>query len=245
MTMEMWYLGFYMEPLKLALLLVVIIPLLVGLSYFSGFEETTRRMEDVLDAFVAYAVGFVASAALLLLFAVIGPGMTFNEIVGKISVQAVPASIGAILAQSQLGVNRKEEERKKRESGYVGELFFMTIGALFLGFNLAPTEEMILIGYRISEWHALGLALVSLAVLHGFVYAMEFQGQAIAEPGTPFWSLFLRFTVVGYAIALLISAYILWTFGRIDGTSPGEMLMAIVVLAFPSSLGAAAARLIL
>jgi putative integral membrane protein (TIGR02587 family) len=187
----------------------------------------------------------VASAALLLLFAVIGPGMTFNEIVGKISVQAVPASIGAILAQSQLGVNRKEEERKKRESGYVGELFFMTIGALFLGFNLAPTEEMILIGYRISEWHALGLVLVSLAVLHGFVYAMEFQGQAIAEPGTPFWSLFLRFTVVGYAIALLISAYILWTFGRIDGTSPGEMLMAIVVLAFPSSLGAAAARLIL
>jgi putative integral membrane protein (TIGR02587 family) len=243
--MEMWYLGFYMEPLKLALLLIVIIPLLVGLSYFSGFEETTRRMEDVLDAFVAYAVGAVASAALLLLFGVIGPGMPFDEILSKVSVQAVPASIGAMLAQSQLGLNRKEEEKKKRESGYVGELFFMTIGALFLGLNLAPTEEMVLIGYQIDEWHAVGLALASLAVMHGFVYAMEFQGQALAEPGTPLWSLFLRFTVVGYALALLISAYILWTFGRVEGMSLGEVLMGIIVLAFPAALGAAAARLIL
>lgn len=245
MTMEMWYLGFYVRPLKLALFVLVIIPLLVGLSYFSGFEETTRRIEDVLDAFVAYAVGCVSSATLLFLFAVIDVGMPFDEIAFKISLQAVPASVGAMLAQSLLGVNRKEEEKKKRESGYVGQLFFMTIGALFLGLSVAPTEEMILIGHQMSEWHAVALAGLSLVVMHGFVYAMEFQGQAIITPGTPLWSVFLRFTVVGYAISLLISAYVLWTFGRTEGVAPEQVLMAVLVLGFPASLGAAAARLIL
>ena len=56
---------------------------------------------------------------------------------------------------------------------------------------------------------------------------------------------FLRFTVVGYAIALVISAYLLWTFGRFDATGWEERITAVVVLGFPATVGAAAARLIL
>ncbi|MBA3444346.1 MAG: DUF2391 family protein [Gemmatimonadales bacterium] len=33
MTMEMWWLGFYMSPTRLALFILLDIPLLVGLSY--------------------------------------------------------------------------------------------------------------------------------------------------------------------------------------------------------------------
>ena len=57
--------------------------------------------------------------------------------------------------------------------------------------------------------------------------------------------MFLRFTVVGYAIVLLMSAYVLWTFGRLDDSSLGFQISATVVLALPASLGAAAARLVL
>ena len=46
-------------------------------------------------------------------------------------------------------------------------------------------------------------------------------------------------------LALAISLYALWTFGRTDGLAAAPMLMATVVLAFPASIGAAAARLIL
>jgi uncharacterized membrane protein len=62
--------------------------------------------------------------------------------------------------------------------------------------------------------------------------------------GTPGWSVFLRYTVVGYAICLAISAYILWTFGRYAGLSY-EMVTVTIVLAFPAAIGAAVARLIL
>ncbi|HUE83732.1 MAG TPA: TIGR02587 family membrane protein [Pyrinomonadaceae bacterium] len=245
MTMEMWALGFYMSNLRLALFLLVVIPLLIGLSHYIGFEETFDWREDGVDAFVAYAVGFVASAVALLFFAVIEPGMSFDEIIGKISLQAVPASIGAMLAQSELGGNQEEKERRKREPGFGGELFFMAVGAVFLAFNLAPTEEIVLIAHKMTPWHAVGLALVSLLIMHAFVYALEFQGQHSIPGGTPFWSEFLRFTVVGYALALLTSLFILWTFGRIDGLAFHEIVVAVIVLAFPAAVGAAAARLIL
>jgi hypothetical protein len=39
MTMEMWWLGFYIDPLRLALLLVLMFPLLVRLSQYSGIRR--------------------------------------------------------------------------------------------------------------------------------------------------------------------------------------------------------------
>jgi uncharacterized membrane protein len=55
----------------------------------------------------------------------------------------------------------------------------------------------------------------------------------------------MRFTIVGYALVLLLSLYILWTFGRLDGAAVSEAMMSILVLGFPAALGASAARLIL
>ena len=246
MTMEMWWLGFYMDRLRLALFLVVLLPLLGGLSYYAGFEESFGWRDSVLDAFVAYAVAFVASAVVLLLIAVIGPGMSLDEIIGKVTLQAVPGSIGALLARSQLGGRGEEsEEEQRRRDTYGGELFIAAVGALFMAFNVAPTEEMILIAFMMNEWHAVALVGASLFLMHAFVYAVQFHGQSAAlHDGSP-WGEFLRLTVVAYAISLLISAYILWTFGRTEGLALHEFLTEVIVLGFPSALGAAAARLIL
>ncbi len=46
------------------------------------------------------------------------------------------------------------------------------------------------------------------------------------------------------AIALLISLYVLWTFGRTDGWVPHETASAMIVLGFPAAMGAALARLV-
>ena len=253
MTMEMWWLGFYMDRLRLALFILLTFPLLVALNRFSGFKASFSWLEDVVDATVAYGVGFVASAAILLIFGVIETSMPLQEIAGKISLQAVPASIGAVLATSQLGGRngdgedeaQQKEEQAKRRAGYGTEVFLMGAGALFFAFNVAPTEEMVVIGFKMSYLQALGLALASLLMMHAFVYSVEFRGAPSAPEGTPWWSLFLRFTIVGYAMAVLISAYVLWTFGRYDGLTVQAMAQTAVVLAFPASLGASAARLVL
>ena len=245
MTMEMWWLGFYIDPGRLLLLLVLLIPLLVGLSHFVGFEDTFDWHDDLVDAFVACAVGYLAAIPVLALFGVITWGMSAQELVGKVALQAVPGSIGALLAQSQLGTPSARERKEKRDDTYAGECFFMATGAVFLSLNVAPTEEMVLISYMMTPWHALALAGLSLVLMHAFVYSVGFQGHATMPEGAHWSGVFLRYTVVGYALCLLISIYILWTFGRTTGLSLETIVMATVVLAFPAAIGAAAARLIL
>lgn len=72
-----------------------------------------------------------------------------------------------------------------------------------------------------------------------------FAGGSEVSPGDPWWSAFVRMTLPGYVVAVVISLYLLWIFARTDGLPPEGIVMATVVLAFPSAIGAAAARLIL
>jgi putative integral membrane protein (TIGR02587 family) len=249
MTMEMWWLGFYQNGYRLALFIALVIPLLTGLSYFEGFEDTFSAKDDILDTFTAIAVGFIAAALMLFFFGVVKWEMSADEIVGKIAVQTVVAALGAMFAESLLGTGETETEKHIREklrgASYLGQIFLMLVGAVYLSMTLAATEEMILIAYQMSNWHAVALVLFTLAVMHGFVYAVKHQRGETSTPEESFVSVFLRFTVVGYVVALLISAYILWTFGRMDETGAEELVKSIVVLGFPSALGASASRLLL
>jgi putative integral membrane protein (TIGR02587 family) len=245
MTAEMWSLGFSMDPLRLALFLVLMFPLLGTLAYYAGFEETFGLRHLVLTACVAYAVAFAVSVCGLVLLGVLGPDTSPEAVVGAVSLQAIPASVGAMLARSQLGLQDEEARELQRRETYAGELFLAAIGALFIAFNIAPTEEVVRIAAMITGWHALALIGVSLMTMHAFVYAVSFRGQHPLADELGGWSEFLRLTVVAYAVALLVCLYVLWTFGRSDGLAPGELLIQVIVLGFPAAVGAAAARLIL
>ena len=245
MTMEMWWLGFYLDRVKLVVFMMVMIPMLVALDYFSGFEETASWREDLMDGMIAFGVGVARSFVVLALFGIIGPGQPLREMVGKVAIQSVPASFGAVLANSQLAGDHAGEERRKDQAGYAAQLFIMAAGAVFLAFNVAPTEEMILISFVMTPWHGVALVAASLLVMHGFVYASAFRGSPRVAHGTPGWSLFLRNTVAGYVVALAVSAYVLWTFGRLQDGAFSTYLMMTIVLGFPAALGAAAARLII
>jgi putative integral membrane protein (TIGR02587 family) len=241
MTMEMWWLGFTMDRWRLVLFLVVNMGLLLGLSFVAGFRRAFHFKDDALDALAAYGVGFISSAAVLALFGLITTEMSADEILGKIAVQAVPASIGAMAARRQLGDSEEEDERP---DSYGGELFLMAAGALFLAFNVAPTEEMILIAFLMTPWHGIALVVVSVLSLHAFVYSLEFSGQEELPGGGGFWRTFFGYSLAGYGVALAVSLYVLWTFGRTDGVEPAQIAMMTAVLGFPASLGAAIARLV-
>ncbi|MGV3569835.1 MAG: TIGR02587 family membrane protein [Ramlibacter sp.] len=245
MTMEMWWLGFHMPPHRLALLLAAFLPFLVLLSWHSGFEPTFSWRDDVVDALVAFAVGIVASLLILGAIGALTPSMSWREVIGKVALQALPASIGALLAQTQLGQRDEPKTTRGGAEAYASELFVMAVGALFLAFNLAPTDEMLVIALQCTEWHAIALMAMSIAAMHAFVYSLAFRGSHEKPSGASGWSIFLRFTITGYALALLLSAWMLWSFGRFDGLPPLHVIQAVVVLGFPAAIGAAAARLIL
>ena len=242
MTMEMWQLGFVADRIRLCALLLASLPLLVALSHFAGFERTFGLVDDLLDAFAAFAIAIVSSALILAVAGVIAPGQPIEEIVAKIAVVSFPGAIGALLADKQLGGQERQASADQRSYG--GQLFLMTIGALFVALNVAPTEEMILIAFQITPWHALALAIASLGVLHALLFWIDFPGAQARRGERGFWSILVRESLAAYALCVLASFALLWVFGRTDGVALTDLTEFVVVLAFPASLGAGLAPLV-
>ncbi|MEC9483612.1 MAG: TIGR02587 family membrane protein [Halomonas sp.] len=243
MTMETWWLGAYLSGEKIGLFMLVALPILFGVSRASGFRPTLNWFEDAVDTFVAYAVGLVTVAVFLWLFGVFDLDEPLAQAAGQIGLLSVPCAFGAILASKQLGNQRNSNEQRQSpdSTSYYNELGIMVAGALYGAFTVSPTQEMYLIAYKASPWQLLGLIGISLLCMHGFVYSMSFRGEEYVERKLPF----ISYTVVGYAISLGMSAYMLWTFDRLDGLSLAAAAMVVIVLSFPASIGAAASRLII
>jgi len=248
MTMEMWWLGHYLDSWMLLQFTLANMVMLYGLSRVAGFEESHNRLDDLLDAFAAYAVAALVTFALLLLLGVIGADTPLREAVGKVAIQAVPASFGAMIGARMLGEGDEVEQQEQWREPYQGQLFLYAAGALFLSFTLAPTEEMILISFQITPWHGLVMVLLSILLLHAILYLVQFPGQESrtgAGAGEHSGSmLFWRHSLPAYGIAVLVALYILWTFGRTAGLDVPHIVMAVAVLGFPSAIGAGIARIV-
>lgn len=240
MTMEMWLQGVAMERWRLLAFILAGLPLLYGLAHYAGFSNRRGLLNDTLDTAVSLAVGFITASVLLTLFGVIRLDSSPREVVGLVSLQAIPGAMGALLARRQLSGADKGDTDEESAS-YIGELFLMAAGPLFFALNVAPTEEMILIAYKASPIHALCLVTVSITLLHLIVFRAGFAGQEEAEHPI---KAFFHFTLPGYAIALTVSLFVLFVFGRTDGHWLPGVVQNVIVLGFPAAIGAAAARLL-
>lgn len=244
----MWWLGFYMPPGKMLLFLGLNFGVLLVLEYYSGFRRYHHvdLFEEARDAVSAYGIGFFVAAVVLWAFRLIRPEMPLQEIVGKIVLQAIPVSIGASVAVSQLGRKNPPAARRKEEAGFGGTQAMAVAGALLFGFNIAPTVEPMLLGLQMHWWNGLALLGFSVVQVHAVVYYVDFRGSFESTAG-PLWSPRLwSGSLTTCFLSLIVAAYLLWTFGRI-GPSTGFVaaLHMTLALGFVTSLGAAAGKLIL
>lgn len=239
MTMELWRLAVTMQRWHVAVLVVATVVLTVGLAHtFGAIHGNASWADAAVDAGVAFVAGVLAAALVLSVLGIIYPVRSWTDAVSILSVEVLPASIGAAYARGQLG----QESGDRAAAGYGHELFLMAAGAVVFASNIAPTEEVVLLAGAVTAIQALLLVVLSLGLMHVFVYGTGFAGE---EESTSTSRAFLTLTVPGYVIALGLSAFLLWSFGRYDETSTYFALTEAVVLALPAALGAAAARLIL
>lgn len=245
MTMEFWGEGVKFSSARLLLLVVFSLPVLVLLSQYIGFERTNCWFDDIFDTVVAIGISAVICILVLMLFGVLEVGMPIYEWGTRVSVQLVPASLGALLARSQFSSKPITSDVKTEFEPYGREMFFMLIGAIFLGLNIAPTDDLLLIAFQITPLQVLLLLLASILAMHSFVFSVDFRGGTSLSHKGNGWSSFVRLTLPGYIIALAISFCFLWLFHRTDSLNFTVAIYATIVLAFPCSIGAAAARLIL
>ena len=240
MTQEIWRFAHTASRLRLALLVVLGTALVVALCRtFGTGQPGFGARAYVTDAGVAFVAAALTTGLVLVALGVIRPLHDWREVFATVGLEVLPAAIGASFARSQLGAGA----RGPRASGYGHELFLMIAGAVVLSASIAPTREVVLLAVRTRAVGAVAVVVLSLGVMHGFVYLLGFKGQPKDDRSAV--RTFATLTVVGYTLALGVAALLLWTFGRLDGLGAAPAASEIVVLGLPASLGAAAARLVL
>lgn len=240
MTMEMWFIGFYLEPLRLLSLLLVSLPILICVSRLIGFKNSRGLLDNIIDVFVAYTFGFVVSLFVLILFNLLDWSDAIAINFKIVMLQAIPASFGALLARSELGSNHDTNVEKSS----LDRLAVLAIGAIYFALNIAPTEEIQNIAFQMTSWHLMALFITTIIVMHIFSATGSFRTSSnrISKENL---IVSLSYTCTAFVVALVASIFMLWVFGRIDDLAFSQIASNTIVLLFPAGIGAASARLIL
>jgi putative integral membrane protein (TIGR02587 family) len=172
--------------------------------------------------------------------------LRLRDLSGKLALESIPVSIGASVAMSEFGDAHRVAEERRKHAGYWGSLGMALAGAMLFGFAVSGTEEPLMIADQLRWFHALALMMLSLLQVFGIVYAVDSK-QRPEDVGTARHTMeVVREGISTYALALLVGVYLLWTFRTIDpaiGVVPA--VYAAITIGFVTSLGAAAAELLI
>lgn len=256
-TEELWHTGFLADSPRLMIYIAVSFLLLLGYNRFAGMHQDARLWEVAVDSIEEMGIGLVISAVVLFLLARIDIGMPISEIVGKVVIASMTVAVGVSVGTAQLGGasgqddggGMKDDPQADQDRGLsnfdrLGQLTLAFCGAVLFASNIGATLEIPRLGMETSSARLLGLVALSLAIGAVILFFSDFRGagQVVPKRGIPEIAVALAGS---YGAALAASAMMLWFFERLEGNSPIEAVSQIVVLAFPSTLGACAGRLLI
>lgn len=248
-TMEVWWTGFVAQPLRLIIYMLATFVLLLGYNHYAGLHRDASWSEVVIDSIEEMGLGLLLAAAVLFLLGQLESDMGAYEIFGKITVEAMTVAIGISVGTSQLGGGEERakggaEASAKEEVTFSGQLVIAACGSMLFASNVAPTEEIIMIASEARVQNLLGLAMLSLLITGLILYYIEFTGSARFVVAQGIASVAIG-TIVTYAVALVISAAVLWFFGRMDDVTMNTAAAQTIALGLAATLGASAGRLLL
>ena len=249
-TMEVWWTGFVADPMRLLVYVLATFVLLLGYNHYAGLHQDASWTEVAIDSVEEMGLGLVLAATVLFLLGQLESDMHAYEIIGKITVEAMTVAIGISVGTSQLGGGDEQREKggaeasAKEDVSFSGQLVIAACGSMLFASNVAPTEEIIMIASEARVQNLLGLAVLSLLLTGLILYYIEFTGSGSFVLARGIVSVVVG-TVVTYAVALAISAAVLWFFGRMDDVTLHTAVAQTVVLGLAATLGASAGRLLL
>ena len=260
-TMEVWWIGSSTAPSRMAAVLLFSFLPVFFLMRISGFRRSkdARAVDAVVDSVDALALGIVCVTAVLILLREVTLTTPPAEVVGKVVYEALPFAIGVALARHFLQRSRDagDDEGEDDDSttaeattdrtglhNTVADIGATVIGAVFVAFNIAPTDEIPMLAAATSPTWMLAMVAASLFVSYCIVFEAGFSSQAKRRQQRGVLQHPLTETVVCYLVSLLAAAFMLWLFQNLDLASPWTMsLQHIVLLGLPACVGGAAGRL--
>ncbi|MBA2720098.1 MAG: DUF2391 family protein [Chloroflexi bacterium] len=243
-TMEMWEHGSTLPPLKMLVLFGLAFVIVVGFNALSGFRRERTWLELLLDAVQGLGLSVAVAASMLFILGRLEPELGLQTLVGRVALLTIPVAFGTALAATVL--SEPEEGSEADPVGPIGRLFVAAGGALYFALNVAPTDEVRVLGSEADTPLLVAAVAGSLAISLAIAYLVDTPSGSTGDRsgGGPLTHPAGE-TVAAYAVALLVAAILLVSFGLNDGLGLRALVGHVVMLGTLASFGSAAARLML
>lgn len=257
-TMEVWFIGSYVQPAILFSILGITFIIILLLNSIEGFR--TRESENlpgaIAETIETLAIGMTCSLLMLVILQRIDWQTPLTEILGKIIFEGVPFSLGVAFSRSLLSddgeadrePNRPQSPRKSDRSSLwrdtSADLAATLIGALFIAFSIAPTDEIAVLAASASPSWLLIIMMVSPTISYGIVFAANFTNRDRRRQQQGLFQSPQAETIISYLVSLIAGMLMLWFFQKITFGDPWFIWLRYgIILALPASIGGAAGRL--
>lgn len=246
-TMETWRLGQTLPMSHLLVYAVVGIGGIVALTHAIGFREedpiassdSSPGLALIVESAEILFQSLLAAYAGLFLLGILTFDDTIDTAVRLGLIEVVPFGFGAALA-NQLVMGDEEHEY---ENYLPRNVAVFTLGALFVASTISPTQEIEIIATRTGWLRTLSIGLLSIVLTYITLFELEFRGHKgridrsrTKQVGT---------ALTAYAVGVAVSIGLLAAYGHFIGIGFSLMVQEIILLAFPASLGAAGAEVVL
>lgn len=261
-TMEVWWIGSYTEPaIKLALLGVTFVVIFYLNRTTGSLDEANESVGETLgNSLKCLAIGIICTTFTLVLLQEITLGTSLSEALGKIIYEGMPFSLGVAL--SKLILEEEEDEPASEHSSTqnaacssseplqdlysetLADIGLTFIGAFFIAFSIAPTDEVPMLASATSPPLLLAIIAASLLISYTIVFASGFTSQAKRHEQKGLFQNPIDETVMSYLVSLFASVLMLLFFQRLTFSDPWTWWLAqAIVLGLPATIGGAAGRL--
>ncbi len=255
-TVEVWWIGSSTTPSEMLIALGITFFVVYLLNQSEGFRTTVeiRPIDALMETVEAMAIGILCAFVSLILIGRITLETPLNETLGKLVFECIPFSIGVALARSTLSSDRASRPLRKARprptSGgfdtFLIDIDATLIGALFIAFSIAPTEEVSLLSASLSPLWLLLIMVASLVLSYCIVFLAGLTNQKERRQQPGFLQRPINETLICYLVCLCASALMLLFFQQLSWDDPWqEWLSDTLMLGLPATIGGAAGRLVI
>jgi putative integral membrane protein (TIGR02587 family) len=180
-----------------------------------------------------------------------------NEALGKIIYESAPFSLGVAVANSVLKGERKKaphehgqnylpsKSTNREINATLADIGATLIGAIFIAFSIAPTEEVSMLASAITPPWLLAMMAASLLISYGIVFVSGFTNQPKRHQQQGLFQRPMSETLMSYLVSLMAAAFMLWFFHQLSTNDPWTVWLShTIVLGLPATIGGAAGRLV-
>ena len=253
-TMEVWFIGSYVRPGILLCILAVTFVIIFFINRIEGFrpQESETLPGALAETVETLAIGISCAALMLFILQRIDFQTSLTEAMGKIVFEGVPFSLGVAFSRSLLSGNPEQESEAGGQSqrrsivwqDTLTDLVATTIGALFIAFSIAPTDEIRVLAATATSFWLLIVMFASLAISYGIVFASEITNYQYRLKQSGLFQTPLSETIISYLLSLVIGILMMWFFQKITLSDAWFIWLRYgIIISLPASVGGAAGRL--